>query len=157
MTKPGSREVVSCLSSLLFSLSVLVDPEDDYSLRCAPAERFRGSRVAENPPIVKSPLPRKNRTMMPPRSCDTFVCTSLPAAGTRGGTLFGKNADRPSDEGHEVVVRAGSRRHGEGDVVRCTYVTVPQARRTFDCVLSKPRWMWGAGEVPEWPTGRSRL
>jgi hypothetical protein len=34
----------------------------------------------------------------PPRSCDTFVFV---VAGA--GVVFGKNADRPSDEAHEVL------------------------------------------------------
>ena len=34
-------------------------------------------------------------------SCDTFV--ALPPATQHGGVIFGKNADRPSDEVQEVV------------------------------------------------------
>ncbi|EOD13722.1 hypothetical protein EMIHUDRAFT_246658 [Emiliania huxleyi CCMP1516] len=57
-----------------------------------------------------------SRRPPPPRSCDTFVYVA--GGGGPAATVFGKNADRPSDEAHEV-------------------------ERTHAVVLSKPAWMWG--------------
>jgi secernin len=81
----------------------------------------------------------------PPQSCDTFVyvqAPSLDGAGTGTGTLFGKNSDRPSEERHEVV-RIPRLRHKEHEVVQCTYIGVPQAPETLECILSRPSWIWG--------------
>ena len=77
----------------------------------------------------------------PPRSCDTFVFVGGGASGP-ACTLFGKNSDRPSDEEHEVVY-APAAQHPEGSTVKCTYISIPQARSTLAVVLSKPRWLWG--------------
>lgn len=74
----------------------------------------------------------------PPRSCDTFVFL----AASPSGTLFGKNSDRPADENHEVI-RTPSSQYCEGDLVKCTFINIPQAAETLDCILSKPCWMWG--------------
>ncbi|KAL9188501.1 hypothetical protein ACHAXT_006879 [Thalassiosira profunda] len=76
----------------------------------------------------------------PPRSCDTFVYVQAPSA-QGAGTLFGKNSDRPSEERHEVV--RVPRRDGGGGEVQCTYISVPQAGATQECILSKPSWMRG--------------
>src|SRR5690606_20514794 len=34
--------------------------------------------------------------------------------------------------------------HPPGTTVRCTYVEVPQVPETYETVLSRPFWMWGA-------------
>mmetsp|Transcript_44520 Transcript_44520/g.93409 ORF Transcript_44520/g.93409 Transcript_44520/m.93409 type:complete len:426 (+) Transcript_44520:84-1361(+) len=76
-----------------------------------------------------------------PQSCDTFVYIQAPSS--KGpATLFGKNSDRPSAEHHEVV-RIPHLRHKENEVVHCTYIGVPQASETLECVLSRPSWLWG--------------
>jgi secernin len=73
--------------------------------------------------------------------CDTFV--ALPDA-TRGGELiFGKNSDRPAGEVQDVVVYR-ARQYAAGDTLQCTYLQIPQAKRTSAVILSKPHWMWGA-------------
>jgi len=77
----------------------------------------------------------------PPRSCDTFVYVQAPSL-EGAGTLFGKNSDRPSAERHEVI-RIPRKRHRENEVVQCTYISVPQASETLECVLSRPSWLWG--------------
>ncbi len=76
-----------------------------------------------------------------PRSCDTFVFVGATSPGA-SGTLFGKNSDRPSEENHEVI-RIPSSHYDEGSSVECTFISIPQARDTLDCILSKPCWMWG--------------
>lgn len=84
-----------------------------------------------SPPTKKIP---------PPQSCDTFVYVQ--AEATSSGTLFGKNSDRPSEERHEVI-RIPHLHHKEDATVQCTYITVPQASETLECILSRPSWLWG--------------
>ncbi|KAL7523653.1 hypothetical protein ACHAXR_000272, partial [Thalassiosira sp. AJA248-18] len=81
-------------------------------------------------------------TIPPPQSCDTFVYVQAPSLQGTTGTLFGKNSDRPSSEAHEVI-RVRHLRHKENAVVECTYITVPQASETLECILSRPSWLWG--------------
>eukprot|EP00986_Skeletonema_menzelii_P019660 scaffold28851_cov148-Skeletonema_menzelii.AAC.1 len=78
----------------------------------------------------------------PPRSCDTFVYVGAATGSESSGTLFGKNSDRPSEENHEVI-RVPPSHYDGGSSVECTFINIPQARETLDCILSKPCWMWG--------------
>jgi dipeptidase len=73
--------------------------------------------------------------------CDTLVV--LGNASADGTTLFAKNSDRDPREAHEIV-RIPAEEHPPGAVVRCTYIEVPQVERTFEVLLSKPFWIWGA-------------
>jgi len=73
--------------------------------------------------------------------CDTFV--AMPDATADGSVLFGKNSDRPSDEGQRMV-RFPAAGHPPGATVRCTYIDIPQVRQTHAVLLSRPVWMWGA-------------
>ncbi len=69
--------------------------------------------------------------------CDTLV--SL----TGDGVLFAKNSDRDPNESQVVRWHAAAD-HQPGDVVRCTWIEIPQAARTHAVALSQPWWMWGA-------------
>jgi secernin len=72
--------------------------------------------------------------------CDTLV--ALPSASATGSTLFAKNSDRPPDEAQDV--RWMPPRVDEGPV-RVTHVEVaPHRGATHGCLLSAPRWCWGA-------------
>ncbi len=73
--------------------------------------------------------------------CDTMV--ALGPATADGATLFAKNSDRHPNEA-QAVVRMPARAHPAGATVACTYVSIPEARRTHAVILSKPFWMWGA-------------
>jgi len=73
--------------------------------------------------------------------CDTFGALSA-WTGT-GQAIFGKNSDREPDE-TQLVVSIPRMEHGDQETVRCTYVTIPQARATHAVLLSQPFWMWGA-------------
>lgn len=73
--------------------------------------------------------------------CDTFI--SLPSHTRSGNLIFGKNSDREPDEA-QAVVRIPNMQHKAGDVVRCTYISIPQVPETYEVVLSKPFQMWGA-------------
>ncbi len=75
------------------------------------------------------------------RMCDTFVVLREAAAG--GGVLLAKNSDREPNEAHEVVFVPAAD-HGPSADVRCTYLSVPQVRRTHAVLLGKPYWIWGA-------------
>jgi dipeptidase len=73
--------------------------------------------------------------------CDTLIATKL--ATTNGIAVFGKNSDRPPNEGQHLV-HLPAAEHAAGIKVKCTYIEVPQARHTHAVFLSKPFWMWGA-------------
>ncbi|MEA4908937.1 MAG: C69 family dipeptidase [Anaerolineaceae bacterium] len=73
--------------------------------------------------------------------CDTVV--ALGNSTRSGAVLFGKNSDREPNEAHELVhIPAGD--HQPGEVVKCTYVEVPQVPHTHAIFLAKPFWIWGA-------------
>ena len=59
-----------------------------------------------------------------------------------GYALFGKNSDRSPNE-PQVAEYYPAREPAE-TMLRVTYRTIPQARRTYAVLLSRPTWMWGA-------------
>lgn len=72
--------------------------------------------------------------------CDCLV--ALPVATDTGCTLFAKNSDRPPSEAQDVEWSPPRRDRGP---LRVTHVTVPPCPGdTLGCVLSRPRWCWGA-------------
>ena len=73
--------------------------------------------------------------------CDTIVV--LQAATAESIVLFGKNSDRERNEA-QAVEFAPRADHAPGAEVACTYIAIPQARRTHAVLLCRPFWMWGA-------------
>ena len=73
--------------------------------------------------------------------CDSFVALSEATADR--SVLLAKNSDREPNEAHEIVYVPAAE-HSEGSTVRCTYITIPQARHTNAVLLGKPYWIWGA-------------
>lgn len=73
--------------------------------------------------------------------CDIILAPPTSTAGQL--MLFGKNSDRQRNEAH-VLEHVPGADHGADDVVKCTYVTLPQSRRTYTVLLCRPFWMWGA-------------
>lgn len=73
--------------------------------------------------------------------CDSFV--ALPHRTAQGAMLFAKNSDRERNEAQALEYKPASE-HEPGVSLLCTYVTIPQARRTNACLISRPFWMWGA-------------
>ncbi len=73
--------------------------------------------------------------------CDTFI--ALPPATKDGSVLFAKNSDRPAGEGQSIRVYPGGR-HAAGEVLQCTYIKIPEVKRTHAVLLSQIDWMWGA-------------
>ena len=73
--------------------------------------------------------------------CDT-LCTFIPSMKEKA-VLFAKNSDRSPNEPH-LVIRVPGKDHADGEQVKLTYITMPQARHTLAAVLCKPSWTWGA-------------
>ena len=72
--------------------------------------------------------------------CDTMV--AVPPATADGAVWFGKNSDR--EPGETQLVEHLPARHHTAANVQCTYLAIPQTEHTFEVVLSRPFWMWGA-------------
>jgi len=73
--------------------------------------------------------------------CDTIVATG--SATEDGITLFGKNSDREPNEA-QYICRIPAAEYPNGRDVQCTYISIPQVRKTHAVILSRPFWMWGA-------------
>ena len=73
--------------------------------------------------------------------CDTFI--ALSNATENGSVIFGKNSDREPNEAHELVIIPHAY-HDEGEMVKCTYIDIPQIAETNAVLLAKPFWIWGA-------------
>jgi secernin len=71
--------------------------------------------------------------------CDTLLASGAATAG--GVTLFAKNSDR--EPGEAQVVERVARRAGAGRI-RVTHAELPDVAQTFEVILSRPFWMWGA-------------
>lgn len=75
--------------------------------------------------------------------CDTIVST--PKASAQGLMILAKNSDREPNEAQNITF-VPARLHPPKSTVRCTTIEIPQAERTFACILSRPFWMFG-GEM----------
>lgn len=73
--------------------------------------------------------------------CDTVVAVGSAAEG--GAVIFGKNSDREPNEAHHLL-RVPAATHPPGSRVQCTYIEIPQVAHTFEVLLAKPFWIWGA-------------
>lgn len=73
--------------------------------------------------------------------CDTLV--ALADETEEGATLFAKNSDRERNEA-QALLYAPRVLHAAGASLQATYISIPQARETYACLLSRPFWMWGA-------------
>mmetsp|Transcript_12342 Transcript_12342/g.25491 ORF Transcript_12342/g.25491 Transcript_12342/m.25491 type:complete len:321 (-) Transcript_12342:528-1490(-) len=78
--------------------------------------------------------------MTHPKGCDTFV--AYPPTTASGHVVFGKNSDRPSGES-QPLKRYPRTNHPENSTLKCTYISIPQARETFGVLVSQIDWMWG--------------
>ena len=75
--------------------------------------------------------------------CDTFVALGNVTAD--GRVMFAKNSGREPNEAQWLAYYPPAE-HRRGSPLTCTYVEIPQVRRTYGVLLSKPFWMWG-GEM----------
>ena len=60
-----------------------------------------------------------------------------------GKSYFGKNSDRSPNEAH-LMIREKAQDHKKGEMIKATYIEIPQVEHTYSCVLLKPHWIWGA-------------
>jgi secernin len=67
---------------------------------------------------------------------------AVPPATSDGAVWFGKNSDREPGE-MQLVEHLPAQTHTAANV-QCTYLAIPQNNHTFEVVLSRPFWMWGA-------------
>jgi dipeptidase len=65
------------------------------------------------------------------------------SATADGTTILAKNSDREPNEA-QALTHVPRAKHEPGAKVKCTYIEVPQVGETFEVVLSRPFWMWGA-------------
>lgn len=73
--------------------------------------------------------------------CDTMVALGNSTAS--GRVLFAKNSDRQPNECH-IMIRVPRRKHKAGSKLKCTYIEIEQAEETYEVLLLKPHWIWGA-------------
>lgn len=73
--------------------------------------------------------------------CDTLVALGNVTAD--GAVIFAKNSDREPNEA-QFVEHFPAADHPEGEMLACTYISIPQAAHTHAVLLSRPFWMWGA-------------
>lgn len=73
--------------------------------------------------------------------CDTIV--AVPDSTKDSAVWFGKNSDREPGEA-QIVEHLPAQKFASPTTVQCTYLEVPQPAETFEVVLSRPFWMWGA-------------
>jgi secernin len=73
--------------------------------------------------------------------CDTFIAS--PTTTRNRAMLFAKNSDRQRNEAQTLELWP-SADHPPNAEVACTYITIPQVRRTHAVLLCRPFWMWGA-------------
>lgn len=69
------------------------------------------------------------------------MCDTLGKIG-QARSFFAKNSDRSPNE-TQVLEHHPRKAHLSGKI-NCTYISVPQAEETYEVLLSRPSWMWGA-------------
>lgn len=69
--------------------------------------------------------------------CDTQVIRN------NNTTFFAKNSDREPME-MQLVVRIAPIENDKTPNLRTTYLTIPETKKRFGVILSKPFWTWGA-------------
>ena len=73
--------------------------------------------------------------------CDTFV--ALPSSTLHKTTILAKSADCQVNEAH-ALVRFPRRKHLAGAAFKATHLMVPQVEETYEVILGKSFWTWGA-------------
>lgn len=81
--------------------------------------------------------------------CD--IVLAPPVSTSHHCTLFGKNSDRQRNEAQAVEWFQRSD-YAPDASISCTYIAIPQVRRTYAVLLCRPFWTWGA-EMGRMSTG----
>ncbi|MBE6582796.1 MAG: hypothetical protein E7648_06010, partial [Ruminococcaceae bacterium] len=59
-----------------------------------------------------------------------------------GSNILAKNSDRPTAEAQPLCSCVG-KEYPEGALLKTTNITIPQARKTYSVIGSRPYWIWG--------------
>ncbi len=73
-------------------------------------------------------------------SCDTMIVNASHSA--YGKNILAKNSDRPTGEPQPLCYYEG-KTYSEGETVKITHSEIPQVRKTYSVVGSRPYWIWG--------------
>ncbi len=73
-------------------------------------------------------------------SCDTLVINS--SCSRYGQNILAKNSDRPTGEPQPLCFYE-AKEYPEGAVLHTTYLDIPQVKKTYAVVGSRPYWIWG--------------
>jgi dipeptidase len=77
---------------------------------------------------------------VPAWACDTWV--ALPDATADHSIIMAKNSDRPPMEAQPLVY-SPHQKHAPGEMVKCTYIEIPQVDETYEHIGSKIWWAFG--------------
>lgn len=69
--------------------------------------------------------------------CDTIYLKR------NNSVFFGKNSDRSPNEAH-LMIKVPAKDFNKNEMLKATYIEIPQVSHTYECVLLKPHWIWGA-------------
>jgi secernin len=76
-------------------------------------------------------------------ACDTWV--AMKDATADHSVILSKNSDRPPMEA-QVLVQYARQQHSSGEMVKCTYISIPQVAETYEHIGSKLWWAFGYEE-----------
>ena len=74
------------------------------------------------------------------QSCDTLVINA--SCSAYGQNILAKNSDRPTGEPQPLCFYE-SKEYPEGEMLHTTYLDIPQVKKTYTVVGSRPYWIWG--------------
>ena len=74
------------------------------------------------------------------QSCDTLVINK--SCSAYGQNILAKNSDRPTGEPQPLCYYEG-KEYPEGTVLHTTYLDIPQVKKTYTVIGSRPYWIWG--------------
>ena len=73
-------------------------------------------------------------------SCDTMVVNA--SCSKYGSNILAKNSDRPTAEAQPLCFYE-AKEYAENEVLHTTTLTIPQVKKTYAVVGSRPYWIWG--------------
>ena len=74
------------------------------------------------------------------QSCDTLVINK--SCSVYRQNILAKNSDRPTGEPQPLCFYEG-KEYPEGMVLHTTYLDIPQVKKTYTVIGSRPYWIWG--------------